>query len=219
MGVMGYDEASALQRRLMQLRLQERIEDIVLLMEHPPTITLGRFAGNGSILADEAELATQKVSVCRSDRGGDATVHCPDQLVVYPIMNLKNRGGKLREYLHDLEEVALCTLSDFGISAGRLSHPGIWVNGMQIGAIGLRISHGISMHGLSLNVNPDMSIFNMINLCGMTETRPTSMAAQMGHPIDMRSVMDHVADNFSTIFEVTLEQISAEQVMQDAYCG
>ena len=219
LGITDYDEASELQRRLRQLRFQESIEDIVLFTEHPPTITLGRFAGSAAILVDEAELRLRNVSVCRSDRGGDATLHCPGQLVVNPVLNLKNRGGRLREYLHNLEEVALSTLADFGIQAGRLEHPGIWVNDRQIGAIGLRISQGISTHGLALNVDPDMTLFEMINLCGIPGTLPTSMAGELAHPVEMRAVMDHFTFQFSQIFAVKLEQISAAQVTQEAGYG
>ncbi|OGO17007.1 MAG: lipoyl(octanoyl) transferase [Chloroflexi bacterium RBG_16_48_7] len=217
LGLIPYQEATALQRRLVELRFQDRIDDIVLLLEHPPTITLGRFGQAGNILHPSAELEQRGIEVCQSDRGGDVTFHCPGQLVLYPIINLRARGSELRRYLYNLEEVALSALAGYGISAARWSeHPGIWVEGRQIGAIGLRFSRGISMHGLALNVSPDLESFKVINLCGLPGKAATSMTQLLRRDIKLEDVAQAVEEAFSAIFEVELETISAEQVLVDS---
>ena len=216
LGRIDYEEATGLQRRLLELRHQERIDDILLLLEHPPTITLGKFAKKDNILVSPSELDRRGIVVCSSDRGGDATVHCPGQLVIYPIMSLRKRGGRLRDFLKDLEEVAICTLLEYGILAERWSeHPGIWVDGRQIAAIGLRISRSISMHGLSLNVNPEPAIFDVINLCGLPGKKATSISELSGKSVALGEVMDLVMNHFAAVFKVDLEQISRRQVLED----
>lgn len=216
LGRVDYEEAAGLQRRLLELRCQDRIEDIVLLLEHPPTITLGKFAKRDNILLSPPELERRGIAVCLSDRGGDATVHGPGQLVIYPIMSLRNRGGSLRKFLKDLEEVAIRTLREYAIPAERWSeHPGIWVGGKQIAAIGLRISRSVSMHGLSLNVNPDPAIFDVINLCGLPGKKATSISQLLGKSVALGDVMDSAMNNFAGVFNVELEQISRRQVLED----
>lgn len=216
LGRIDYETAAGLQCRLLELRCHDRIDDIVLLLEHPPTITLGKFAKRDNILVSPAELERRGIALCPSDRGGDATVHCPGQLVVYPIMSLRNRGGRLRDFIKDLEEVVIRTLLGYGIPAERWSeHPGIWVEGQQIAAIGLRISRSVSMHGLSLNVNPDSAIFNVINLCGLPGKKATSISQLLGKSVALRDVMDSAMRNFAAVFNVDLEQISRLQVLED----
>lgn len=217
LGTIAYTEAAELQCRLLELRWRDIIDDILLILEHPPTITLGKFGKMDNVLLDEEELSRRGITLCPSDRGGDVTFHCPGQLVVYPIMNLKTRGGELRRYLHDLEEMTIQTLKSYGIPADRWSeHPGIWVNGKQIGAIGLRISRSVSMHGLSLNVNPDLSAFDAINLCGLPGKRATSMEQELGKTADMAEVINRLEGYFSSVFNVELEPISGEQVIGDS---
>ncbi len=214
---MSYGRAAELQHRLLELRCREIIDDILLILEHPPTITLGKFGKMDNVLVDEQEMSRRGVTLCPSDRGGDATFHCPGQLVIYPIMNLKTRGGELRRYLYELEEVAICTLASYGIGATRWTeHPGIWVDGKQIGAIGLRISRGVSMHGLALNVKPDLASFDVINLCGLPGKQATSMQLELHKNISIAAVAGRLKKYFGSVFQVGLEPISAEQVIGDA---
>jgi lipoate-protein ligase B len=220
LGLIPYHEAHKLQRRLITLRQEDRIDDILLLLEHPPTVTLGRFASSENILVPEDELKKRGITLCSSDRAGEATYHCPGQMVAYPIIDIKHRVGKLREYLHSLEEVALKTLAHYGISAMRWpEHPGIWKDSEQIAAIGLLVSRGITMHGLSLNVNPNLDDFSVINLCGLPGKNATSMSRVLGYEVDMNDVFSCIKDNFSVIFDVELEVISPEQVMGDSYAA
>ncbi|MFH1663195.1 MAG: lipoyl(octanoyl) transferase LipB [Chloroflexota bacterium] len=218
LGLIPYKEAQELQRRLITLRQEGGIDDILLLLEHPPTVTLGRFASSENILVTPEELKRRGIALYLSDRAGEATFHCPGQIVVYPIMDIRHRVGRLREYLHCLEEVALQTLAHFDISAGRWSgHPGIWKDGEQIAAVGLLVSRGITMHGLSLNVNPDLYDFEVINLCGLPNKKATSMSRALGYELDIDDVFQCTEDIFSSIFGVELETISLEQVIGDSY--
>ncbi|MFH1662510.1 MAG: lipoyl(octanoyl) transferase LipB [Chloroflexota bacterium] len=211
-------ESQELQHRLITLRHEGRINDILLLLEHPPTVTLGHFASSDNILVTQDELKQRGISLYSSDRGGEATFHCPGQIVAYPIMDIRHRVGRLREYLHCLEEVALQTLAHFGISAVRWSkHPGIWKDGEQIAAIGLLVSRGITMHGLSLNVNPDLNDFEVINLCGLAGRKATSISRLLGYDVAIDDVFQCIMDTFCDIFEVELEAISSEQVIGDSY--
>jgi lipoyl(octanoyl) transferase len=136
---------------------------------------------------------------------------------VHPIINLKYRGA--RAYIGDLEEMGSRVLRDYGIAAETPApHAGIWVNGKQIGAIGLRISRGISMHGLSLNVNPALSLFNLINLCGIPGRSATSIENEVGHSVSITEVNQRVQDSFSSIFHVDLISVSKEELIRD-YTG
>lgn len=220
LGLIPYQESHKLQRRLLTLRQDNRIDDILLLLEHPPTVTLGRFASMENILVTQDELKKRDISLHSSDRAGETTYHCPGQMIAYPIIDIRHRVGKLREYLQNLEEVALRTLAYFGINADRWpEHPGIWKDGEQIAAIGLLISRGITMHGLSLNVNPDLDDFSVINLCGLTDRKATSINQLLDYDVNIDDVFKCTEDTFSSIFEVELETISAEQVIGDSYAA
>jgi lipoate-protein ligase B len=128
-------------------------------------------------------------------------------------MDLRKRLGVLRGYITDLEEVTLLLLMTYGIAAERwLEHPGLWVNGKQIGAIGLHLSHGISMHGLSLNVNPDLKSFEVINLCGMPGMMATSIASELDRDVSMDEVEQRLIDSFSDVFRVELQAVLRHQL-------
>jgi lipoate-protein ligase B len=196
---------------LIKLRHREEVNDTLLIFEHPPTITLGRMGGLQSVLAAPAELESKGIALYDSDRGGDATFNCPGQLVIHPIVNLRLKGA--RAHIADLEEVVLRVLLGYGIAAERSSqHPGIWVGGRQIGAVGLRFSRGISMHGISLNVNPDLSLFRVINLCGLPGKAATSMEKELGRPVSIEEVKHRVEVAFAGVFGVALSSISREKL-------
>lgn len=218
LGLIPYEEAQLLQRRLITLRQKGKIDDILLLLEHPPTVTIGRFATSEHILVTPDELKQRGITLYSSDRGGEVTFHCPGQMVVYPIIDIRHRVGRLREYLTCLEEVALQTLVHFDIDASRWSeHPGIWKDEEQIAAIGLLVSRGITMHGLSLNVNPNLNDFEVIDLCGLPGKKATSISRLLGYNVDINDVFQCTEDTFSSIFDFELEAISPEQVIGDSY--
>lgn len=216
LGLMPYDQALELQTRLAFLRYKKAIDDILLLLEHPPTVTLGKFGKIENVLAGEDELKKRGISLCRTNRGGDATFHCPGQLIIYPIMDMRSREGNLRRFLSELEEVAIKAIAAFGVQGERWpEHPGIWVEGRQIAAIGLHFVRGVSMHGISLNINPELEAFQVINLCGMAGKEATSIARITKKDVGMKQAVEFVRGAFSTVFGVSLEDISRQQVLGD----
>lgn len=215
LGLVAFPEAMEYEHRLIGLRSQEQIGDVLLVFEHPPTITLGTFGKKENVLASPEQLEKQGIAFYDSDRGGDATFNCPGQLVIHPIVNLRLRGA--RAYIADLEEMGLRVLKDYDIAAQRSpQHPGIWVKDKQIGAVGLRFSRGVSMHGLSLNVNPDLALFNLINLCGLPGRSATSIENELGHSVSIAAVKLRVLHHFSDVFGVDLLSISKEKLKD--YC-
>jgi lipoate-protein ligase B len=213
LGLVPYEQALELQKRLTRLRAEHEISDALLILEHPPTITLGKSADRSNILATEIELEQKGIAMCASDRGGDVTYHCPGQLVAYPIIDLRVKSLTIRGYVDMLEELSLHTLSQFGIAAERWTeHPGIWANGNQIAAIGLHLSRWITMHGVALNVNPKLESFKLINLCGLPGKEATSMAEQLGKDITINEVVPGLLESFARIFNVELETTSLQKI-------
>jgi lipoyl(octanoyl) transferase len=186
LGRVGYREAHALQRRLVDDRAAGRISDRLLLLEHPAVLTLGRTADPSHVLADEAALASRGIEVVRVERGGEVTYHGPGQLVAYPIVALAARGLMIRPFVRALEAAMIATCAAYGVDARRRDgHPGCWCDPLgpaprKVGALGLRIERGVSYHGIALNVTTDLADFELIDPCGLPGTVSTSIAAELG---------------------------------------
>jgi len=206
LGRVGYREAYQLQTDLLAQRLNGNAKDALLILEHPPTITIGKSGRPENILASQAELAEKGISVFFVDRGGDVTYHGPGQLVGYPIIDLKNRGRDLHQYVHNLEEALIGTLKDFGIRACRdRFHRGVWVENKEIAAIGLRVKKWVTMHGFALNIDADLGPFSLINPCGFSDRGATSMAAVLAQEIPMATVAERLLVRFSEVFGARIE--------------
>ncbi|MFC1915846.1 lipoyl(octanoyl) transferase LipB [Chloroflexota bacterium] len=206
LGLIEYNDAYHLQRKLLGERLDGQKADILLLLEHPPTITIGKSGKLENVLTSPARLASERVSFVLTDRGGDVTYHGPGQLVNYPIIDLRERGRDIHQYLHNLEEVLIRTLSDFAIKSTRdKNHTGVWVKDEEIAAIGLRIRKWITMHGFALNVNTNLEHFALINPCGFTDRKATSMAYLLGQEIPMATVTERLLFHFAEVFNVAFE--------------
>lgn len=206
LGLVGYREAYQLQRRLLHARLDGDTTDKLLLLEHPPVFTIGKSGKLENVLASRTKLAREGISLFFTDRGGDVTYHGPGQLVAYPIIDLRNRKKDVRQCVRDLEEVVIRTLSDFSIEAHRDGgHAGVWVNGEEIAAIGLSIKRWITMHGIALNVNPDLEHFSLINPCGFSDRKATSMAELLSEDVPMGEVVTRLIAHFSDVFNVRIE--------------
>jgi len=206
LGRIGYREAYYLQEELLQQRVNGKIKDTLLLLEHPPTITIGKSGKLENVLASHEQLAKKGISILFVDRGGDVTYHGPGQLVGYPIIDLRGRGRDLRQYVRDIEEVIIRTLSDFGIRACRdKSHPGVWVGNEEIAAIGLRLRMWVSMHGFALNVNTDLEKFSLINPCGFSDRRTTSISVLLSQDISIAAVTERLLAHFAEVFDAQLE--------------
>jgi lipoate-protein ligase B len=207
LGRMAYRDAWALQKRLAGERADGRIGDRLLLVEHPPVLTLGRQADPSHILASPAELARRGVEVIRVERGGEVTYHGPGQLVGYPIIALSRRGLLVRPLVRALEASMVETCAAFGVAAERREgHPGCWIDPVEaprkIGALGIRIERGVSYHGIALNVDPDLGDFALIDPCGMPGLVSTSIAVEAGRPDERPST--HLVERAASIFARSL---------------
>ena len=186
LGRIDYADAYALQKRLVAARAADAIGDQLLLLEHPPVVTLGRNSDPAHIRATEAELASRAIEVIRIERGGEVTYHGPGQLVAYPIVKLHQRGLLLRPFVRALEAALIETCAAQGVAAGRRDgHPGCWcepdgIAPRKIGALGLRVERGVSYHGIALNVTVDVGEFDLIDPCGMPGVISTSIAIERG---------------------------------------
>ena len=201
LGLVPYAEALALQQSLSEARKRGEGPDTLLLLEHPPVITLGRAANRANVLADERERAARGVELFETGRGGDVTYHGPGQLVGYPVISLAPDRCDVRRYVRDLEEVLIRAAGDFGVEAGRIAGlTGIWVGGEKLAAIGVRISRWVTMHGFAFNVTTDLDYFRLIIPCGIADHGVTSLARILGGPIELRAVAHSVARHFGEVF-------------------
>jgi len=213
LGTIDYATGLHLQQRLVELRKEGQIGDVLLLLEHTPVITLGRNAKAQNIVAMPEVLAQRGVEVFECDRGGDVTFHGPGQLVGYPIFDLRGfpaHDGKRKtlgviEYVRRLEEVLIRTCADFGIPAKRISGlTGVWTEQnieAKIAALGVHISRGVTSHGVALNVNTDLSYFNLIIPCGIESKPVTSIEKELGKEVSLEEVANSVSRNFGQVFE------------------
>lgn len=218
LGLIPFPEAMEYEHRLLQMRFEEKIGDVLLLLEHPPTITLGRFGEMKNVLLPPEALEKQGIAFYHADRGGDATFNCPGQPVIHPIMDLHYHGA--RNYISNMEELGLRVLAGYGITGERTpAHRGIWVKGQQIGAIGMRMRHGITMHGMSLNACPDLAAFEVINLCGLPGVHATSIERETGSSVSSEEVTQRIIEAFPAVFGVELRPLSREELHKVCFEG
>lgn len=210
LGLVEYQEAWEEQRRLAEACRRDGCARL-LLLEHPPTYTLGVRGQQEHVLLTEEGLAAVGAALYRVDRGGDVTFHGPGQLVGYPIVDLRRWNQSPVWYVRSLEAVLMEAVSAFGIDAERApGRPGVWVDKAKIAAIGVRVSGGITSHGFALNVNPDLGYFSYIIPCGLPDATVTSMAQELGWAPDMGAVMNAVIDAFARIFPVEMRTAPVE---------
>jgi lipoyl(octanoyl) transferase len=204
LGVIGYQDALTLQQQLVEDRKAGRIGDQLLLLEHPPVITLGVRSRNdrSHVLQTPEALAAQGIDLFETGRGGDVTYHGPGQLVGYPILDLKPERCDVHRYVRDLEEVLIRSVSTFGIDAGRIEGlTGIWVGSDKLAAIGVRISRWVTSHGFALNVSTNLDHFRLIVPCGIADKGVTSMEQRLGRKVPMAEVEEEVARRFALVFD------------------
>jgi lipoyl(octanoyl) transferase len=213
LGRVAYGTALQLQRTLLELRKTGRVENTLLLLEHPPVITLGRNARLGNVLAPPEFLAQRGVELFEIDRGGDVTYHGPGQLVAYPIVDLRSFEPKLGavEYVRRLEEVLVRTCGDYGIGAQRIKGlTGVWTYALpnkpeaKIAAIGVHISRSVTTHGFALNVSTDLDGFSLIVPCGLTGKPVTSMERELQKTIALEDVATCASRNFGRVFQTQM---------------
>jgi lipoyl(octanoyl) transferase len=200
LGLVDYEDAAALQADLHSQRVAGEIDDTLLLLEHSHVYTIGRRGSRGDVLLDAEALARRGVQVVEADRGGQVTYHGPGQLVGYPIIDL-GAGADLVKYVRRLEDVMIGTAARFGVHADRnVCNSGVWVGEAKLGAIGVRVARNVTKHGFALNVAPDLSYFDGIIACGLTDKGVTSMASELGRKPPIGEVAVIVAHEFAKVF-------------------
>jgi lipoyl(octanoyl) transferase len=202
LGTVGYDEALQLQEQIREERKRDERPDTLILLEHAPVITLGRGAKPENVLATRAELERRGIGLHEIGRGGDVTYHGPGQLVGYPILDLKPDRCDVRRYVTDLEEVMIRVAAEFGVTATRIEGlRGVFAGDDKLGAVGVRISQWITMHGFALNVSTDLDGFRLIVPCGLTDHGVTSLSRETGQTVELSAVTDLTIRIFSEVFD------------------
>ena len=209
LGLTEYTECYRLQQDLATQRHRGEIEqDVVLVTEHHPVFTLGRRGGRENLMVAESFLAERGVQIVHIERGGDITYHGPGQLVIYPILHLKQAGLRVAEYVNLLEELMLRLASHAGVTADRDErNHGIWVKNSKLGSIGIAIRHSVSFHGLALNCNLSLEPFGWVNPCGLTGVSMTSLQKESGQDVGTKDLKPLLADLFQELFgrKITLD--------------
>ncbi len=203
LGKMAYKDAHQFQVECVQWRLLDKGRpDIFLVTEHPPVFTLGSRGGRENLTVGEDFIKSRGVDIVQTERGGDITYHGPGQIVVYPIMRLHEAKLSVRAYVDMLEEVMISCAADFGVKTGRdQRNRGIWVGNNKIGSIGIRVRHGVSFHGLALNVILDFEHFSWIQPCGLSGIGVTSLERESGKAIDFFEVKRDIILRLGKIFK------------------
>jgi lipoate-protein ligase B len=214
-----YAEAWTLQKQLQQDRVAEKQRDVLLLLEHLPVYTLGRTTQPAHWDCGEEALRRTGASLQFVERGGSITYHGPGQVVGYPILKLSHYCSGPKQYVWKLEEVLIHTLLRWGIEGYRIDkNPGVWVRwndaDAKIAAIGVRIDHGVTIHGFALNVDLDLSPFSLIMPCGLAQCRITSIAEIRQSPTSATVVAQQVAEEFARIFDIQWISFSSDFIMK-----
>jgi lipoyl(octanoyl) transferase len=216
LGRVEYVDGLELQRQFTEARRAKLVDDTLLLLEHPPVLTLGRGAEASNILASPARLAELGVEVHETDRGGDVTYHGPGQLVGYPLLHLGPGRQDVRRYVRCIEEIIIRTVADFGVTATRIEKwPGVWVEHSRAGgprkicALGVHLSRWYTRHGFALNVQTNLSHFELIVPCGISEAGVTSLEHELDRAVPVAEVEARVVRHFAEVFECEVRQAPA----------
>ncbi len=206
LGMMDYQSAHSFQRECVDWLLEAPDNPgIFVVTQHPPVFTLGKRGGRENIGVSEAFIKEHGVAVVETERGGNITYHGPGQLVIYPVINLKQSRLAVKEYVAALEQVMIDTVADFGVQAGRdPRNHGIWVGDNKIGSVGIRVRRGVAFHGLSLNVNLDFEHHNWISPCGLSGVGVTSIGDECGERVDFDAVKETALQKIEVIFGCSL---------------
>ena len=235
LGKMEYQQAWELQEKLLKENVDRKmaartdglnqnpvVSDTVhhlLLVEHPPVYTLGKSGQEENVLINETELAKRGIAFFRTNRGGDITFHGPGQLVGYPILDLEKFYTDIGIYLRNIEEVIIRTIALYGLKGDRSKgETGVWLDpaipskARKICAIGVRCSRWITMHGFALNINTDLDYFNFIIPCGIRGKQVTSLARELGHPVDLQLIKYQLVEQFAKVFDVETSASPASSI-------
>jgi len=206
LGRMGYDEAYKTQRRYIAHVKAKRKKEYLLFVEHKNVFTLGRGADWKNLLVDKDQDQSSGIDIVETDRGGEITYHGPGQIVCYPILNMQAHYKDVHRYMHDLEDIAIRTLSEYGIASERVDgRVGVWTETGKICSVGVGFTKWITYHGLALNANVDLKYFDMINPCGFKDINITSMQYILNKKIDINDVKQIMIKKFQEVFRLDYE--------------
>lgn len=219
-----YADALALQHRIVQARKRGALNDVLILLEHPPVFTLGRNARESNVLASRETLRQNGIEFFRVERGGDVTYHGPGQLVGYPILDLHHFRLDVGWFVRSMEETLIRALGDFGIRGKRIEKLiGVWLDTpggeAKIVQIGARIEQWITYHGFALNVDPNLAHFDLIVPCGIRDKAVTSIARVLNEPIAMRAARARVAARFAEVFGVKMGEVGQPELEKELAQG
>lgn len=213
-----YPEALDLQRRVLSAKIEGEFPDTLIILEHPPVITLGRRGKRESILTSDETLRREGIEVVHVERGGDVTYHGPGQIVGYPIFALANYGKDLSRFVSSIEEVLIRVCGDLGIEAGRESiNRGVWVGKKKIASVGLAIRKWISFHGFAYNWAPNMDHFRFITPCGLAGVEMTSVKKVLGEPVNPDCLREKICKHFEDVFEIRFRNVNLAQELSQSY--
>lgn len=200
-GLVSYRDALYLQRALREERIRGKAPDTVLLVEHPPVITLGRSHPEPDLAVPAALVAAAGIEIVQVERGGDITYHGPGQLVVYGIIDLRAWDLGVTDYVSGLESCVIGMAAEHGVTAGRKAGArGAWVDDRKLASVGVHVSRGVTLHGIAINIDMDLSHFEFINPCGMPGTRMTTLAAESGRAVTLDGAKLAFLEQFTRIF-------------------
>jgi lipoyl(octanoyl) transferase len=219
LGMIGYAEAWELQKRVVAARKAGAMEDVLLLCEHPPVITMGRSGKPENLLASENVLRQKGVEFHATDRGGDITYHGPGQIVGYPILNLGAIRRDVVWYVRMLEEAMIRATAEFGITTERVAgKTGIWVRAgnseEKLAAIGVHISRWVTSHGFAYNVSTDLRNFDLIVPCGIADRKATSLEKLLGRNVDEKEVSPRIAKHLGEVLGLKMKEASKKELME-----
>lgn len=216
LGITPYGDALELQRAIAAMRISGEIpEDVLLLLEHPPVVTLGRSSKAAHLVSSPEFLASHGVEAFEVERGGDVTFHGPGQLVGYPIFDLKRHKQDLHWYLRQVEEALIVAIAKVGVVAERRAgYTGVWTNGRKLASIGVHMREWVTWHGFALNVTTDLSYFDLIVPCGIRGVRMTSLAVEKSEsPPDLSSATAAAINAFADVFELAPVAVEREALL------
>jgi lipoate-protein ligase B len=218
-GCIQYAHALDLQMKICELKKRGFEKDVLLLLEHPPTITLGRNGSPSHLLAREEDMKSRGVSLFHVDRGGDITFHGPGQLVGYPILSLRPDERDVHGYMRNLEESLIRLLAGYDIKGERDTRfTGVWTAKGKIAAMGVHLSRWITRHGFALNVNTDLSFYQMIVPCGITGRNVTSMKEQLSRTVGFEEVVERYVPEFSAVFRRNMIIMEENELLSELQC-
>ncbi len=201
LGLTDYEECYRTQREMAARRRLGEIEDTLILAEHNSVFTVGRIGTRKNLLVDTDYLQQRGIKVLNVDRGGDITFHGPGQLLIYPIIELKDKWRDLHKYMRSLEDVAIKFLERYSLQPGRMPGlTGVWVSGKKVVSIGIGVTNWVTYHGLSVNIKPDLGFFDMIYPCGLRGVKMASLESLTGKDISMEEAKSNILSDFEKVF-------------------